>query len=150
MTESTRRLIAETAFAEQAHLNIKKNQEQVELIYESSNNLSRAIKAEKKLKEVEKDLDYFKSKLHTYKTEQELMAEWMVSQKAFKELAIRFGFEKKLSKEEVIQMAEEKMEDVLDNKNPPDHRTNASDDPFIEKRKEIVRTKIKPRNSADK
>jgi len=69
MTESTRRLIAETAFAEQAHLNIKKNQEQVELIYESSNNLSRAIKAEKKLKEVEKDLDYFKSKLHTYKNE---------------------------------------------------------------------------------
>jgi hypothetical protein len=146
MTESTRRLIAETAFAEQAHLNIKKNQEQVELIYESSNNLSRAIKAEKKLKEVEKDLDYFKSKLHTYKNERELMADWMVSQKAFKELAIRFGFEKKLTTEEVIQQAEEIKIEVLDNKNEESHKTNA-DTEFLEHHKENVRAKIISGNS---
>ena len=40
----------------------------------------------------------------TYEKQMELLADWMVSQKAFKELAIQFGIEKGLTPNEVIQM----------------------------------------------
>ena len=37
-----------------------------------------------------------------YEAQMELLADWMVSQKAFKELAIQFGIEKGLTPDEVI------------------------------------------------
>lgn len=46
----------------------------------------------------------------------ELLADWMVSQKAFKELAIQFGIEKGLTPTEVHQMGLNKELDVLENK----------------------------------
>ena len=63
----------------------------------------------------------------TYEQQMQVMADWMVSQKAFKELAIEFGFEKGLSPEEVIGKGREKMLDVLENNNDPEHGTNAKE-----------------------
>ena len=40
----------------------------------------------------------------TYEAQMELLADWMVSQKAFKELAIQFGIERGLTPDEVIEM----------------------------------------------
>lgn len=59
-------------------------------------------------------------------------ADWMVSQKAFKELAIQFGSEKGMSVEAVVKMGVEKKLGVLDNRNNPAHNTNI-DDAQIEK-----------------
>ena len=57
----------------------------------------------------------------------QLISNWIVSQKAFKELAIEFGFEDGLSVDEVIEMGREKMIGVLDNKHNPKHGSNISD-----------------------
>ncbi|WP_139285318.1 hypothetical protein [Acidovorax soli] len=65
----------------------------------------------------------------TYEKQMEIMADWMVSQKAFKELAIQFGFEKGQSAQETIQQAKDLKTSVIQGKNNPDHKTNA--DEFI-------------------
>jgi hypothetical protein len=67
----------------------------------------------------------------TYEKQMELMADWMVSQKAFKELAIQFGFEKGVSKDETIKIAQSKKQDVLNQRHDPENNTNADD--FITK-----------------
>jgi chromosome condensin MukBEF ATPase and DNA-binding subunit MukB len=77
-----------------------------------------------------------------YEEKMQIMAEWMVSQKAFKELAIQFGFEKGLSTDEVIELGNEKKLDVLDNKHDPEHGTNANGVSTIENRVEILKEKI--------
>jgi len=79
----------------------------------------------------------------TYEKQMELMADWMVSQKAFKELAIQFGFDKGLSPQETIQMGRDKYDDVLDNKHEQIHGSNANDIPFLEERKDKIRNNIK-------
>lgn len=78
----------------------------------------------------------------TYEKQMEIMAEWMVSQKAFKELAIQFGFEKGLTHKEVIDIGNQKKLDVLDNKNEEKHGTNSSDIPAIENRNKKLKEKI--------
>lgn len=60
-----------------------------------------------------------------------VIADWMVSQKAFKELAIEFGFDDGLSAKEVIQMGLDKEIDVLECKHDPSHKTNATDGDYI-------------------
>ena len=62
----------------------------------------------------------------TYEKQMELLADWMVSQKAFKELAIQFGIEKGLTSDEVHQMGLNKELDVLENRNDPSHKTNSN------------------------
>ena len=62
----------------------------------------------------------------TYEAQMELLADWMVSQKAFKELAIQFGIEKGLTSDEVHQMGLNKELDVLENRNDPSHKTNSN------------------------
>ena len=62
----------------------------------------------------------------TYEKQMELLADWMVSQKAFKELAIQFGIEKGLTPDEVHKMGLDKELDVLENKNDPLHKTNSN------------------------
>lgn len=151
MSESTRRMIAETAFAEEAHRNIRKNQEHVELLHDSSNNLSRALKAERKLAKVEEENDYYRNLLakpmleiakangdfrKTYEMQMTFVAEWMVSQKAFKELAIEFGAEKGYTPEQVIEMGLDKEIDVLEDKNDPSHNTNVGNSRDIKPRKD--------------
>ena len=63
----------------------------------------------------------------TYEAQMELLADWMVSQKAFKELAIQFGVEKGLTPDEIRDMGIKKESDVLLNNNNPSHKTNSSD-----------------------
>jgi len=79
----------------------------------------------------------------TYEAQMQIMADWMVSQKAFKELAIQFGFEKGLKSDEVIQMGKDKKIDVLENKHNPNHNSNATDDDFIVKRVDVLKEKLK-------
>jgi hypothetical protein len=67
----------------------------------------------------------------TYRLQQELIANWIVSQKAFKELAIEFGLEKGLTQEEVRKMGKEKEIKVLENAHNPLHQTNASDNSIL-------------------
>jgi uncharacterized small protein (DUF1192 family) len=59
-----------------------------------------------------------------YEAQMETMAEWMVSQKSFKELAIELGTKNGLSIDDVIKQATVKKLDVLDNKNEESHNTN--------------------------
>lgn len=59
------------------------------------------------------------------KEQQEILADWIVSQKAFKDLAIQFGSQIGVDTEEVKEMGMKKKLDVLENKNKPTHGTNA-------------------------
>lgn len=70
----------------------------------------------------------------TYEAQQLLMAEWMVSQKAFKELAIQYGMKAGKTAKEIIQEGFDKEIDVLEAKNNPEHNTNVDEDfePYLE------------------
>lgn len=83
----------------------------------------------------------------TYEEQQTLLADWMVSQKAFKELAIQFGEEKGLAVSEIVEMGQNKAIDVLNNQNDATHSTNASDDKFIEKRQDALIDKFNKRKA---
>lgn len=74
----------------------------------------------------------------TYNIQQKMIANWMVSQKAFKELAIQFGLEKGMTPDEVIEKEKAVRADVLNNKNPENHGTNA-DDPFLSYYREDIK-----------
>ena len=77
----------------------------------------------------------------TYETQMELLADWMVSQKAFKELAIQFGIEKRLTPDEIRDMVIKKRSDVLLNNNNPSHKTNSSD--LTTMQEEVNKLKLK-------
>ena len=77
----------------------------------------------------------------TYEAQMELLADWMVSQKAFKELAIQFGIEKGLTPDEIRDMGIKKEFDVLLNNNNPSHKTNSSD--LTTMQEEVDRLKLK-------
>ena len=77
----------------------------------------------------------------TYEKQMELLADWMVSQKAFKELAIQFGIEKGLTPDEIRDMGIKKEFDVLLNNNNPSHKTNSSD--LTTMQEEVDRLKLK-------
>ena len=106
------------------------------------------IELQNKIEELEEEVDEYRKLLckpmleianqnrnfkATYEAQMQIMAEWMVSQKAFKELAIQFGFENGLNKDQVIQMGKDKKYDVFNNRNNPEHNSNASDGNIIEK-----------------
>ena len=77
----------------------------------------------------------------TYEAQMDLLAEWMVSQKAFKELAIQFGIEKGLTPDEIRDMGIKKKSDVLLNNNNPSHKTNSSD--LTTMQEEVNKLKLK-------
>ena len=79
----------------------------------------------------------------TYEKQMELLADWMVSQKAFKELAIQFGIEKGLTSDEVIKMGLDKKIDVLENRHDVSHNTNVGDSVYIGPRVEKLKNKLK-------
>ena len=79
----------------------------------------------------------------TYEAQMDLLAEWMVSQKAFKELAIQFGIEKGLTSDEVIKMGRDKEIDVLENRHDVSHNTNVGDSVYIGPRVEKLKNKLK-------
>lgn len=59
--------------------------------------------------------------------EQELLAGWMVSQRAFKELAIEYGEQLGINCEETINNGVDKKLGVLNNEFKPEHQTNYSE-----------------------
>ena len=81
----------------------------------------------------------------TYEKQMELLADWMVSQKAFKELAIQFGIEKGLTPDEVHKMGLDKELDVLENKNDPLHKTNSNTIKGIDHHVESLKNKFHSR-----
>lgn len=95
--------------------------------------------AKNKQKKAERAESQYKE---AYNSQMEVMAEWMVSQKAFKELAIQFGFELGHTAEETIAMGNEKKIDVLDNKHEQEHGSNANGLPFLQERATKLKTKL--------
>lgn len=87
----------------------------------------------------------------TYEEQQALLADWMVSQKAFKELAIQFGFDAHgHTPEQVIEMGLDKSVDVLEDKHDPSHRTNVGDSTIIGPRREVLLEKAQKDKAARK
>lgn len=70
------------------------------------------------------------------------VAEWMLSQKAFKATAIEIGAALGKSVDEIIQMGNAKKMDVLDDKFDPEHGCNANAIPLIEENREKLRATI--------
>jgi len=110
----------------------------------------RLDESERKLRESQEEVEYYEQLLckpmlemarqngqfkKTYEEQMTIMADWMVSQKAFKELAIEFGWEKGQSAEETIQQGFAKKIDVLEDKHNPEHLTNVGDSTIIGPRK---------------
>lgn len=81
-----------------------------------------------------------------FEEQQEELAEWMVSQKAFKELAIQFGLEKGQTAEVTIEQGFAKKIDVLEDKHNPQHNTIAGNASKIRPFRDKLIAKIK--NSA--
>lgn len=78
----------------------------------------------------------------TYNKQQELLASWMVSQKAFKEAAIKYGIESGSTKEEIVENAlTEGKEKVLNNET--EYGNNAEDSSIIEPYIEILKAKLR-------
>jgi hypothetical protein len=77
-----------------------------------------------------------------YDAQQLIIADWMVSQKAYKELAIQFGAQLGKSKDEVFSEGLAKKIDVLKDRHNPDHFTNAKDKELIVEKKEIIKAKL--------
>jgi predicted nuclease with TOPRIM domain len=94
----------------------------------------------KPLSAIAENNDNFKK---NYEEQMQIMADWMVSQKAFKELAIEFGLEKGLKLEGIIQMGNKKELDVLNDKHDPSHNTNVGDSTIIGPRRNNLIAKIK-------
>lgn len=71
------------------------------------------------------------------------LADWMLSQKAFKELAIQLGQEADLTFQQVIDKAQPIKMRVLDNAHEAEHGTNANGIPLLEKLSDRLREKLK-------
>jgi hypothetical protein len=71
-----------------------------------------------------------------------LLADWMVSQKAFKELSIQYGLMQGLSVEEVLIQGKKKELDVLESKHDVAHNTNADNSSVIKPRINQLKEKI--------
>ena len=78
----------------------------------------------------------------TYEAQMELLADWMVSQKAFKELAIQFGIEKGLTSDEVIEMGNAKKIDVIESKHDSAHGSNANGMPLLREKQDYLKKKF--------
>ena len=114
--------------------------EQVSILSEDNKYYSKLLA--KPMVEIAQENKNFKE---TYEKQMELLADWMVSQKAFKELAIQFGIEKGLTPDEVIDMGLNKKLDVLDNKNDQSHKTNSNTIDGIEQYIDALKRKFHAR-----
>lgn len=91
----------------------------------------------KPLHEIANANDNFKN---TYEAQQELLADWMVSQRAFKELAIDFGIKLGMKKEDIVEAGLKNEEKVLSNET--EHGNDAKDNPFIKRHAEQLKAKL--------
>ncbi len=74
-----------------------------------------------------------------YEAQQELLANWMVSQKAYKEIAIKFGLQLGKTKEEIINESTATKEKVLNNTTEFDNNSNS--DSFLQQQAEKLKHK---------
>lgn len=84
-----------------------------------------------------------------FEDQQLLLAEWMVSQKAFKELAIELGREKGWTVSEVIGRGNDKKPGVLNDGHEQAHGTNGSGIPLISALKGRLLDKIQGQRRGD-
>ena len=84
-----------------------------------------------------------KSFAKTYSIQQELLADWMVSQKAFKQLAIELGLELGKNPNDIVNQGFSKELDVLNNMHDPIYKNNANQSIFIEPYIDILKNKFK-------
>ena len=124
---------------------IKNLQERNQILENDNEYYSRLLA--KPMAEIAAENHQFKE---TYEQQMELLADWMVSQKAFKELAIQFGIEKGLTSDEVVEMGKNKKMDVLENKHEEQHNTNVSDSLFLVDRKDVLIERVKKSNTPKK
>lgn len=80
----------------------------------------------KPMEEIAENNEDFKK---TYQLQMSIMTNWMVSQKAFKEIAINLGKEKGMTVQEISELGIEKKLDVINDSNNPEHNTNFEDLP---------------------
>lgn len=107
--------------------------------FQSTNNLHYL---NHKISEQEKEIEYYKSLLtkpmleiaklngefeKTYDEQQTILGEWMVSQRAFKELAIKLGIEVGRTKEDVINEGMDTKAKVLNNQTEHGNDFNQSE-----------------------
>lgn len=116
----------------------------------------RANIAAKKIKNLEEQVEFYKNLLakpmaeiasqnesfkETYRTQQEFLASFMLSQKAFKELAFDLGLQLGRSKKELVDAAKQNSIKVLTNQTR--HSNNAEDSTIITRNIEALRNKVK-------
>lgn len=80
---------------------------------------------------------------NTYEIQQDLLANWIVSQRAYKELAIDFGLQLNIKKEDIIETGMRNKDKVLNNET--EHGNNIDDDEFMSNYAEKLRAKLKPK-----
>ena len=78
---------------------------------------------------------------NTYEAQQDLLANWIVSQRAFKELAIDFGIKLGMKKEDIVEAGFKNKEKVLSNETV--HGNNVRDDVFMNAYAQKLRAKLK-------
>lgn len=110
----------------------------------------------KRIQQAEKEVLYYKDLLskpmheianknenfkNTYVLQQQLLADWMVSQKGFKELAVDLGLQLGKTKEEILEQGVANKEKILNNTTK--HNNNAEDSKIISPHIEALKNKIK-------
>ena len=124
----------------------------------SISRLKRELAEEKeKSKKAEQEAEYYKNLLaqpmhliaannkdfkKTYELQQELLADWMVSQRAFRELAIEFGLPTGKTREEIINEGITTTEEKVLN-NQTKHKNNAETSELMSKYSERLKEKLK-------
>ena len=78
----------------------------------------------------------------TYEIQQELLASWMVSQRAFRELAIEFGLPTGRTREEIINEGVTTVKEKVLN-NQTKHKNNAETSELMSKYSERLKEKLK-------
>lgn len=152
--DSTTQKLVNDALLRSAKGVISEKNEGLNILQQQINNLSASLadaqnelkKKTEELEEAEDAVEFYNNLLcqpmsviakknvnfkETYEKQMELMADWMVSQKAFKQLAIELGGKNGLSVEEVLKIGKDKEIDVLESKHPEGNNTNANNSSII-------------------
>lgn len=81
--------------------------------------------------------DNYEAVINAYKEAQdEILADWVLSQKAYKETAMLLGFQVGKAPEEVVKMADQQRDTVLNNQS--EHGNNASTSPLLSRHAEAI------------
>jgi hypothetical protein len=128
--------------ASQANNRAQNLQENVNDLYSQVDHLKKEVQyyqnlLAKPMHEIANQNENFKK---TYELQQELLANWMVSQRAFKELAIDLGLELGKSKEEVIAEGMAERINVIENNTQ--HDNNMGDDFYVKPYVDKIKSKL--------